>query len=223
MGKRDVNMLSGSITKGLFAISIPVMVMNVVQSMFSILDMTILKTYDTDGMAVGAVGACGSLILLITGLVIGISAGANVIIGHGPHELQGIELYKEGLILYSVGNFIFQTETVEFQPWDAYANRNMPLDTKVGAYMDDRSCNGTKGYCVQWPIWNAVLPAWTMEDGKITEVKLYPIELGMDKPRSQKGVPVLNGSHETLEYLQKISTCYGTKIDIADGVGTIRL
>ena len=80
MGKRDVNMLSGSITKGLFAISIPVMVMNVVQSMFSILDMTILKTYDTDGMAVGAVGACGSLILLITGLVIGISAGANVII-----------------------------------------------------------------------------------------------------------------------------------------------
>lgn len=152
-----------------------------------------------------------------------IDAGANVIIGHGPHELQGIELYKEGLILYSVGNFIFQTETVEFQPWDAYANRNMPLDTKVGAYMDDRSCNGTKGYCVQWPIWNAVMPAWTMEDGKITEIKLYPIELGMDKPRSQKGVPVLNGSHETLEYLQKISTCYGTKIHIADGVGTISL
>lgn len=80
MGKRDVNMLSGSITKGLFTISIPIMVMNVVQSMFSILDMTILKTYDTDGMAVGAVGACGSLIVLITGLVIGISAGANVII-----------------------------------------------------------------------------------------------------------------------------------------------
>lgn len=152
-----------------------------------------------------------------------IDAGANVIIGHGPHELQGIELYREGLIFYSVGNFIFQTETVEFQPWDAYANRNMPLDTKVGAYMDDRSCNGTKGYCVQWPIWNAVMPAWTMEDGKITEIKLYPIELGMDKPRSQKGVPVMNHSHETLEYLQKISRCYNTKIDIADGVGTIRL
>ena len=80
MKKKDVNMLSGSITKGLMAISIPVMVMNVVQSMFSILDMTILKTYDTDGMAVGAVGACGSLISLITGLVIGIAAGANVVV-----------------------------------------------------------------------------------------------------------------------------------------------
>ena len=152
-----------------------------------------------------------------------IDAGANVIIGHGPHELQGIEKYKDGLIFYSVGNFIFQTETVEFQPWDAYANRNMPLDTKVGAYMDDRSGNGTKGYCVQWPIWNAVMPSWTMEDGKITEVKLYPIELGMDKPRSQKGVPVMNHSNETLEYLQEISICYGTKIDIQDGVGTVCL
>lgn len=80
MRKRDVNMLSGSIAKGLLTISIPVMVMNVFQSMFNILDMTILKTYDTDGMAVGAVGACGSLISLITGLIIGISAGANVII-----------------------------------------------------------------------------------------------------------------------------------------------
>ena len=152
-----------------------------------------------------------------------VDAGASVIIGHGPHELQGIQCYHGGLILYSIGNFIFQTETVEFQPWDAYVNRNMPVDTKVGAYMDERSGNGTKGYCVQWPIWNAVLPAWTMEDGRITEVKLYPIELGMEKPRSQKGVPVLNGSEETLRYLQRLSEPYGTKISIQDGVGTVCL
>jgi len=152
-----------------------------------------------------------------------IDAGADAIIGHGPHELQGIEIYKNKLILYSIGNFIFETETVEFQPWDAYANRNMSLDTKVGAYMDDRSANGTKGYCVQWPIWNAVLPSWTVEDGVLTEVKLYPIDLGMEKVRSQKGVPVLNGSHETLEYMQTLCQPYGTKIEIADGVGTVLL
>jgi len=81
MGKKDVNMLSGSILKGVFVIAIPIMVMNVLQSLFNIIDMTILKTYDTDGgIAVGAVGACGQLITLITGLVIGVSTGANVII-----------------------------------------------------------------------------------------------------------------------------------------------
>jgi len=152
-----------------------------------------------------------------------IDAGAHVIIGHGPHELQGVEQYKDGLILYSIGNFIFQTDTVELQPWDAYANRNLPLDMKVGEYMDERSANGTKGYCVQWPIWNAVLPAWTMEDGKITDVRFYPIDLGMDKPRSQKGVPVMNDNEETLRYLQKLSAPYGTKIEIKNGVGILSL
>ena len=152
-----------------------------------------------------------------------IDAGADVIIGHGPHELQGIELYKGKPIFYSIGNFIFQTETVEFQPWDAYFNRNMPLDTKVGAYMSERSCNGTKGYCVQWPIWNAVMPAWTMEDGKLTELKLYPIDLGMEKVRSQKGTPVMNDSVETLDYMKKLCADFGTEIEIADGVGTVVL
>ena len=152
-----------------------------------------------------------------------IDAGAHVIIGHGPHELQGVEQYKDGLILYSIGNFIFQTDTVALQPWDAYANRNLPLTMKVGEYMDERSANGTKGYCVQWPIWNAVLPAWTMEDGRVTEMRFYPIELGQNKPRSQKGVPVLNGSEETLQYLARLSAPYGTRIRIENGVGYLVL
>lgn len=80
MHRKDVDMLSGPIMKSLMAIAIPVMVMNVVQSLFNIIDMTILKTYNGDGMAVGAVGVCGSLISLITGLVIGVSAGANVVV-----------------------------------------------------------------------------------------------------------------------------------------------
>ena len=36
-----------------------------------------------------------------------IDAGASVVIGHHPHILQGIEQYKDGIILYSLGNFTF--------------------------------------------------------------------------------------------------------------------
>jgi len=36
-----------------------------------------------------------------------IDAGADVIIGHHPHVLQGIEKYKDRIIAYSLGNFIF--------------------------------------------------------------------------------------------------------------------
>ena len=77
--KKDVNMLSGPIVKALITIALPIMVMNVVQSLFNIVDMTVLKSYESD-VTVGAVGTCSTLISTITGLMIGISAGANVII-----------------------------------------------------------------------------------------------------------------------------------------------
>jgi poly-gamma-glutamate capsule biosynthesis protein CapA/YwtB (metallophosphatase superfamily) len=34
-----------------------------------------------------------------------IDAGADLVIGHGPHVLRGMELYKDRLIAYSLGNF----------------------------------------------------------------------------------------------------------------------
>ena len=36
-----------------------------------------------------------------------IDAGADAVIGHHPHVLQGIEVYGKGVIAYSLGNFIF--------------------------------------------------------------------------------------------------------------------
>ena len=36
-----------------------------------------------------------------------IDVGADVIIGHHPHIIQGIEKYKHGIIAYSLGNFVF--------------------------------------------------------------------------------------------------------------------
>lgn len=41
-----------------------------------------------------------------------IDSGADVVIGHHPHVIQPVEVYKGGAIFYSVGNFIFdQSET----------------------------------------------------------------------------------------------------------------
>ena len=36
-----------------------------------------------------------------------IDAGADLIIGHHPHVIQGMEIYENRLILYSLGNFVF--------------------------------------------------------------------------------------------------------------------
>jgi len=36
-----------------------------------------------------------------------IDAGADLVIGHHPHVVQGIEEYEGGLIFYSLGNLVF--------------------------------------------------------------------------------------------------------------------
>jgi poly-gamma-glutamate capsule biosynthesis protein CapA/YwtB (metallophosphatase superfamily) len=46
-----------------------------------------------------------------------IDAGASIILGHGPHFPQGIESYRHGKIVYSLGNFIFD------EPYE-YSNRS---------------------------------------------------------------------------------------------------
>lgn len=118
MLKKDVNMLSGSIFKGLLAITLPIMVMNVVQSLFNVIDMTILKRFDS-GSAVGAVGTCGTLISLITGLLIGISSGANVVIarhiGAGERD-QTAKATGNAIALSLAGGLLLLTVGQLFAP-----------------------------------------------------------------------------------------------------------
>ncbi len=152
-----------------------------------------------------------------------IDAGADAILGHGPHELRGIELYKDKPIFYSLGNFVFQTETVEVQPADAFENKGMDKDTSVEVYMDQRSQNGTRGYCVQENVWRSVMAGMTLKDGKITEIQLYPITLGMHLPRKEMGSPRLAESDEVLRYLQTLCDPFGTKLTIQNNMAIIKL
>lgn len=79
MKKSNVNMLEGPIAKGLLSLTIPIMIMNTMQVLFNTVDMAILKIFSDDN-AVGAVGACGTLIALCTSLLIGFATGANIIV-----------------------------------------------------------------------------------------------------------------------------------------------
>ncbi|WP_443743793.1 CapA family protein [Sutterella sp.] len=152
-----------------------------------------------------------------------IDAGADVVIGHGPHLVRGIERYKDGLIFYSLGNFIFETETVALQPYDAFKDFGLSVDTQVGAYMDNRSRCNTIGFPVMPEIWRAVAAGWTIEGGRIKDVVLHPLDLGMDLPRGRRGVPRLTKNEAVLEDIVRLSNPYGTQIKIENGVGRIVL
>ena len=42
-----------------------------------------------------------------------VDAGAQLVVGHHPHVLQGVEFYRGGVIVYSLGNFVFSNPTIE--------------------------------------------------------------------------------------------------------------
>ncbi len=48
-----------------------------------------------------------------------IDLGANLVIGHHPHVVQGVEYYNGGVILYSLGNFVFGGN-LKLTEFDAY-------------------------------------------------------------------------------------------------------
>lgn len=56
-----------------------------------------------------------------------IDAGADLIIGHHPHVIQSIEKYKNKLIFYSLGNFVF----------DMYMSKDVQQELAVGIDFQD--------------------------------------------------------------------------------------
>ena len=53
-----------------------------------------------------------------------IDHGANIILGHHPHILQGVEKYNGGVIAYSLGNFVFDM-------WQRRLRRSMILKVTI--------------------------------------------------------------------------------------------
>lgn len=71
-------------------------------------------------------------------------------------------------------------------------------------------------------VWVSIIPVWKMRGGKLTEMTLYPIELGFGMPRYRRGWPKLSQNHGILKQLQRLSEPFGTNISIREGKGFIQ-
>jgi poly-gamma-glutamate synthesis protein (capsule biosynthesis protein) len=155
-----------------------------------------------------------------------IDAGADVFVGHGPHVLRGIEIYKGKPILYSLGDFIFQNETLLRLPAENYASYDLGPDAHVGDFNDRRYSGDTRGFPADPLIWEAVIAMPVFRGETVTELSLHPITLGFGKPPSQRGRPLLADAalgKKILDDLVRLSSPMGTTIEIRDGVGYVQL
>jgi hypothetical protein len=67
-----------------------------------------------------------------------VDAGADLVIGHGPHVLRGLEFYRGRLIAYSLGNFAGGGGTLR-----AEGALGLGAVLRVGLYPDGTWASGT--------------------------------------------------------------------------------
>jgi poly-gamma-glutamate capsule biosynthesis protein CapA/YwtB (metallophosphatase superfamily) len=156
-----------------------------------------------------------------------IDAGADVVVGHGPHRDRGIEIYNGKPIFYSLGNFIAENNTVEKLPQDALDQFGLGLtDSAVDLYdlRDTRSRAEGTSHSGLGPFgWTAVAMV-SFDAGALSAIELHPVDLVPTAPRGQAGRPMLAEGEvraAALDGFRSMSAPFGTAIDIADGVGRV--
>jgi poly-gamma-glutamate synthesis protein (capsule biosynthesis protein) len=134
-----------------------------------------------------------------------IDAGADLVLGTGPHVLRGIEIYKGRPIFYSLGDFIYQYRTPERIPADLLHQRDIEMPRPANVSVWDRRESRE--------VLETVLVRMTMNQGKLKRIQLLPVTIDDEGPLY--GVPRLAStkrSGEILARMQKLSEPYGTKI-----------
>ncbi len=151
-----------------------------------------------------------------------VDAGADVIMGGGPHALRGVEIYKGKPVLYGLGAFFLNGEIkaiqqTALQVWpDASGHAPPPAP-------EERSVRHG-GNPPSW--YDGVVAVTEFEDGRPRLLKLYPLDLGNTYDRTRRGIPHLAdpaNARRILEALQADSRPFGTKIDIDGSVGLVRI
>ena len=159
-----------------------------------------------------------------------IDAGASAFIIHGPHQLRGVEIYQGRPIFYSLGNFVFQNETIDPMPSDQRDRYGIPLDQLASEIYDsrfrvDEHGEATTGFPTGAEWYESVVAVVTFQGTEASEIRFYPVELGWKQPRSQRGTPRLAPpelGRKIIAHLAELSRPLGTEISYEDGIGIWR-
>jgi poly-gamma-glutamate synthesis protein (capsule biosynthesis protein) len=164
-----------------------------------------------------------------------IDAGADLFVGHGPHVLRAVEIYKGKPIFYSMGNFFMQDDLVPFQPQENFSTYGLPLNATVADFYDQRDGTtysdgtekNTKSFPANKSYWESMIAEPVFNSKReLQEIDLYPLDLGFGLTRAQRGFPFPAGGEEAasiMDRVAKLSKTMGTEIAFQSGKGVIHI
>jgi poly-gamma-glutamate synthesis protein (capsule biosynthesis protein) len=165
-----------------------------------------------------------------------IDAGADIYVGHGWHRTLPVEIYKGKPILYGLGNFFAHSEFNGRVPADSYESWGHDPDRMP----EHNPAADPLHPGLDSPLWwSSVLWEVTMDRHEVSELRLYPVNLGRN-PAARGTItrPVGSGKHPKtdgrpyladeaagaviLNRIRDISKPLGTTMTIEGNVGVIR-
>jgi poly-gamma-glutamate synthesis protein (capsule biosynthesis protein) len=156
-----------------------------------------------------------------------IDAGADMVAGHGPHVVLGVEIYKGRPIFHSLGNFVLQNDLVVAYPAEVYSRFGLGQEATPADFIDTRSRNDTAGFGPAAGFWRGLLAECEFRNRELVAVRLHPLDLGFRRNRSQRGRPLLargDVAREILERTRRLSKQYhGTTFNIEGETGVVVL
>jgi poly-gamma-glutamate capsule biosynthesis protein CapA/YwtB (metallophosphatase superfamily) len=155
-----------------------------------------------------------------------IDAGADIVVGHGPHVVRGIEIYKGKAIFYSVGDFIFENETLLRFPAEAYEAIGLGRDSEIGDFNESRSDRDRRGFNADREVWESFVATVQWTGKQMSGIRLYPISLGFGLSMTERGRPKLAEpalARHILENVSARSAPFGTRIVDENGIGRVVL
>jgi len=163
---------------------------------------------------------------LVTFAHAAIDAGAHLVVGSGPHVLRGIEIYKGKPILYSLGDFVFQNETLLRLPSENYEPYHLGPEAQVADFNAARYDNDKTGFPADREIWESVVAIAKWQGDRLAGLELHPITLGFGRPAAERGRPMLappDLARKILDDLVTRSKPFGTTIATENGIGRVAL
>jgi poly-gamma-glutamate capsule biosynthesis protein CapA/YwtB (metallophosphatase superfamily) len=149
-----------------------------------------------------------------------IDSGADVFLTTGIHHLGPIEIYKGRPIFYGLGDF-FWSDLQEPMPADFEAQYRKSL---IGAFRNpDKATDAdfvnilnAEAFAGD-PPFESVITESRFDQGRVAEIRLYPLDLGYGMKLTESGIPRVAPAEKgmkILKRLQAISAPYGTRIEI---------
>jgi poly-gamma-glutamate synthesis protein (capsule biosynthesis protein) len=149
-----------------------------------------------------------------------IDNGADAFVGHGPHVLRGVEIYKGKPIFYGLGEFFYQ--------WQHMDASIMSGSWSGGTAANDDVTDVDRRYSSSWRQVNfeSMLAVSRYDGGRLVEVRLHPTDGGFGGPMSNLGIPRTAApavAQRILQRVQALSKPFGTTMAIEGNVGVIRV